>query len=297
MLKHFIDLDKLSSKTLRYLIDEAKSYKNNKDIKLLKGKTLAMLFEKPSTRTRVSFEVGMKQLGGNTVVLDANTMQLGRGETVADTAKALSRYVDAIMIRTGNPQIIDDFVSSGSVPIINALTDMSHPCQIMADIMTFEEHRGPIKDKTIVWVGDGNNVANSWIHASAHFGFELRIACPKLYYPDQKAIKWAVANGAKITLDTDAAKITNGADCVVTDAWVSMGFEKEEKHKLLQSYQVNSKLMKLANPNAIFMHCLPAHRGEEVTNEVIDGKQSVVWDEAENRLHTQKAILAWCLSN
>jgi ornithine carbamoyltransferase len=265
------------------------------------GKALAMIFEKPSTRTRVSFERAIQQLGGDAILLDPSGSQLGRGETVADTARVLSRYVDAIMIRTTSEEKLLEMAEHASVPVINGLTDRTHPCQLMADVMTFEEHHGPIKDRVVAWSGDGNNVATSWIHAAVRFDFELRLACPEQLGPPQEIIDWAIAEGARIVATTDAEAAVAGADAVATDVWVSMGDPEEEagagaRHNLLRGYQVDDRLMALAKPNAIFMHCLPAHRGEEVTASVIDGPQSVVWDEAENRLHAQKGILLWCLS-
>ncbi|MED5359498.1 MAG: ornithine carbamoyltransferase, partial [Pseudomonadota bacterium] len=258
----------------------------------LEGKTLAMIFEKASTRTRVSFDVGMRQLGGETIVLDHTDMQLGRGETVADTARVLSRYVDAIMIRTSAPQNLINMAEHATVPVINGLTDDSHPCQIMADVMTFEEHRGPIADKTIAWCGDGNNMATSWIQAATLLDFELRLACPEQLEPDENVMRWAAENGGNIHLTNDPGEAVTGADCVSTDVWVSMGDDQASvRHNLLRPYQVDAALMSKANPDALFMHCLPAHRGEEVTTDVMDGPQSVVWDEAENRLHAQKGIL------
>ena len=256
-----------------------------------------MIFEKASTRTRVSFDVGMRHLGGETIVLDHTDMQLGRGETVADTAKVLSRYVDAIMIRTTNPQNLTDMAENATIPVINGLTDHSHPCQIMADVMTIEDYLGPVEDKTIAWCGDGNNMATSWIHAATRLGFELRLACPDELQPNQDVMKWAQENGARVLLTNDPTEAATGADCVSTDVWVSMGDEGiSDRHNLLRPYQVDSQLMGLAKSEAIFMHCLPAHRGEEVTADVMDGPQSVVWDEAENRLHAQKGILTWCLT-
>lgn len=300
--KHFLDLDLIDTGTLRQILDNARAMKEalkagEEADKPLAGKTLAMIFEKPSTRTRVSFEVGMKQLGGDVVLLNTNDIQSSRGETMADTARVLSRYVDAIMIRTFSPDILQELADNASVPVINGLTDRSHPCQIMADVMTFEEHRGPIKGKVVAWSGDGNNVAASWIHAAARFDFELRIACPEMLTPDAGLIEWARAQGARIIVTHDAEKAVAGADCVVTDTWVSMGdADAGSRHNMLKPYQVNAELMRHAKPEAIFMHCLPAHRGEEVSAEVIDGPQSVVWDEAENRLHGQKGILRWCLT-
>jgi ornithine carbamoyltransferase len=262
----------------------------------LAGRTLALIFEKPSTRTRVSFEVAMRQLGGDTVVLQAGEMQLGRGETVADTARVLSRYVDAIMLRTDDSQKLLELARYATVPVINGLTDCSHPCQLMADVMTFEEHRGPIAGQVVAWVGDGNNVACSWIEAAVRFGFTLRIATPDVLGPPAELVAWARAQGATIEIGEDPAAAVRGARCVVTDAWVSMSDDpNESRHNLLAPYCVDERLMAKAAPDAVFMHCLPAHRGEEVAAEVIDGPQSVVFDEAENRLHAQKGVLAWAL--
>jgi len=297
-LKHFLDLDMLAPETLRAILTSAASLKKSAKAgdKPLAGRTLAMWFEKPSTRTRVSFQVGMQQLGGSVVTLSPQETQLGRGESVADTARVLSRYVDAIMIRTSAPEKLHELVRYATVPVINGLTDDSHPCQIMADIMTYEEHKGSIKGAVVAWSGDGNNVAASFIHAAAQFGFELRLACPPGLEPSAKAVKWAQSKGAKITVGSDPRAAVKGADCVVTDTWVSMGGDAGEKHKMLAAFQVNEALMALAKSDALFMHCLPAHRGEEVTDGVIEGRHSVVWDEAENRLHAQKGVLLWCLT-
>lgn len=239
----------------------------------------------------------MKQLGGTVVVMTPNEMQIGRGETIADTARVLSRYVDAIMMRTTENDKLAELASYAEVPVINGLTDHSHPCQLMADIMTFEEHRGDISGKRIAWCGDGNNMARTWIEAAARFDFEMRLACPPELAPPQDAIDWAVSEGATIVSTTDADEAVDGVDCVVTDTWVSMGdTEAEKRHNLLSPYKIDQRLMDRAAKDAIFMHCLPAHRDEEVTADVLDGPQSVIWDEAENRLHAQKGILAWCLS-
>jgi ornithine carbamoyltransferase len=262
----------------------------------LAGKTLAMIFERPSTRTRVSFEVAMRQLGGDAIMLTADEMQLGRGETVADTARVLSRYVDAIMIRTLDHDAVAELAEFATIPVINGLTRRSHPCQVLADIMTFEEHRGTIRGKTVAWSGDANNVLGSWMHAAERFEFQLRVATPPELKPKKWLTDWAKSTKADIAIVTDPEAAVKGADCVVTDTWVSMGDKNgQRRHNLLKRYQVNARLMAKAKPDAIFMHCLPAHRGEEVTNEVIDGPQSVVFDEAENRLHAQKGILTWCL--
>jgi ornithine carbamoyltransferase len=297
-IRHFLDLDKIDKAELRSLLERGKAFKRGdaKGTRPLEGKTLAMIFEKPSTRTRVSFEAGMAQLGGSVVVLGQNDTQLGRGETIADTARVLSRYVDAIMIRTSDPAKLQELAANATVPVINGLTDLSHPCQVMADLMTFEEHRGRCDGKLFAWSGDGNNVANTWIQAAAQFGFRLRIGCPAQLTPTQSVIDWARSQGADVSVTHSAEEAVEGADCVLTDIWVSMGHQALDRHTQLSPFQVNAKLMKRARADAVFMHCLPAHRGEEVTAEVIDGPQSIVWDEAENRLHVQKGILAWCLS-
>ncbi len=300
-MNHFLDLTDFSGAQLRGVMDEAVRLKKARTGAFrgqgpLAGKVLAMIFERPSTRTRVSFDVGMRQLGGETVMLTGDEMQLGRGETIADTARVLSRFVDAIMIRILDHNALVELAANATVPVINGLTKVSHPCQIMADIMTFEEHRGPIAGKTVAWVGDTNNVLTSWIHAAARFDFNLRIATPPELAPKMDLVNWARRNGASVHLTADAFEAVQGADCVTTDTWVSMGDdESERRHNLLKPYQVNSKLMKAANTDAIFMHCLPAHREEEVTAEVIDGPNSVVFDEAENRMHAQKGVLTWCL--
>ena len=299
-LKHFLDIDRLDKPTLRQILDLAAKLKgeqgSGKSKPIFAGKTLVMIFEKPSTRTRVSFQVGMQQLGGQVVVMSEGESQLGRGETVADTARVLSRYADAIMIRTDDPAKLDDLEAFATVPVINGLTDLSHPCQIMADIMTFEEHRGAIEGRVVAWSGDGNNVANSWIHAAVRFGFSLRIACPDGLRPSSQILDWAEAEGGDIAVTDDAIEAVTGADLVNADTWVSMGdADAEARIKSLEPYRVDSALMAKAKPDALFMHCLPAHRGEEVTDEVMDGPNSVIWDEAENRLHAQKGILAWCL--
>jgi ornithine carbamoyltransferase len=301
-LKHFIDIDALDRKALRTIIDAATAIKRKgrvpKSLGLRAGVVLAMIFEKPSTRTRVSFEVAMHQLGGNSVVLDPQDMQLGRGETLADTARALSRYVDAIMLRTGPHETLTELAAHATVPVINGLTCRSHPCQVMADVMTFEELKGPIKGRTIAWIGDANNVATSWVHAAARFGCKLKIASPKAFAPSPALLDWAKKEGADVEVGQDPLQAARGADCVVTDVWVSMGDNDEKKRtEALRPFQVNGRVMAQAAKDAIFMHCLPAHRGDEVTAAVIDGPQSAVWDEAENRLHVQKAILAWCLSD
>jgi ornithine carbamoyltransferase len=300
--RHFLDLLDHSTETLRALLKTAETMKAARASdrraapRPLEGKTLAMIFERPSTRTRVSFDVGMRELGGETIVLTGAEMQLGRGETIADTARVLSRYVDAIMIRILDPGDLAELAAHATVPVINGLTKQSHPCQVMADILTFEEHRGPIAGKKIAWSGDYNNVLSSWIDASARFGFELEIACPEELQPSASRIARARSAGARVILNEDPARAVADASAVISDCWVSMGDEDAgRRHNLLMPYQVNAKLMRHAAKDAIFLHCLPAHRGEEVTDEVIDGPASVVFDEAGNRLHAQKGILAWCL--
>ena len=295
--RHFIDLSAVSAGDLRTMMDAARSAKTATETdRPLAGKMLAMIFEKPSTRTRVSFDVGMRQLGGETLFLSGTEMQLGRAETIADTAKVLSRFVDIIMIRTLDHARMLELAEHATVPVINALTDDTHPCQIMADILTFEEHRGPIKGKTLAWTGDGNNVLHSLIEGAAQFGYRMQIATPEGSEPEARFVEWARKQGAEINISADPDRAVTGADCVITDTWVSMNQEhKARGHNVFLPFQVNEKLMAKANPDALFMHCLPAHRGEEVTNEVMDGPQSVVFDEAENRLHAQKAVMRWCM--
>lgn len=295
--RHFLDLSAVSAADLRAMIDGARSAKTaTATDRPLAGKMLAMIFEKPSTRTRVSFDVGMRQLGGETLFLSGTEMQLGRAETIADTAKVLSRYVDMIMIRTLDHSRMLELAEHATVPVINALTDDTHPCQIMADILTFEEHRGPIKGRTLAWTGDGNNVLHSLIEGAAQFGYRMQIATPEGSEPDARFVEWARKRGAEIDISADPDRAVKGADCVITDTWVSMNQEhKARGHNIFVPYQVNEKLMQKANPDALFMHCLPAHRGEEVTDGVMDGPQSVVFDEAENRLHAQKAVMRWCM--
>ena len=301
-VRHFLDLLDVPADTLRGILDASASIKaaRARDRRAaprpLEGKTLAMIFDRPSTRTRVSFDVGMRELGGETIMLTGAEMQLGRGETIADTARVLSRYVDAIMIRILDHEDMIELARNATVPVINGLTKRSHPCQVMADILTFEEHRGPIRGRKVAWSGDYNNVLSSWIDASARFDFEIDIACPpELQLPPARLIA-ARAAGANVTLREDPAKAVKGASAVISDCWVSMGDEDEgRRHNLLAPYQVNSQLMDRAAKDAVFLHCLPAHRGEEVTDEVIDGPRSLVFDEAENRLHAQKGVLAWCL--
>ncbi|THD43847.1 MAG: ornithine carbamoyltransferase [Bradyrhizobium sp.] len=298
---NFLDLLDYSSEELRAILDAASAMKAKRVRGQrpangpLAGKTLALVFERPSTRTRVSFDLAMRELGGDTIMLTGAEMQLGRGESLADTARVLSRYVDAIMVRILDHDDLDELARHATVPVINGLTKRSHPCQVMADLMTFEEHRGPIRGKKIAWSGDYNNVLSSWIDAAQRFDFQLDIACPEALQPPPERIKNARAGGADVILRADPAAAVAGAAAVISDCWVSMGDEDEgRRHNLLAPYQVNRELMSRAAPEAIFMHCLPAHRGEEVTDEVIDGPQSVVFDEAENRLHAQKGVLAWC---
>ena len=295
-VRHFLDLDQFSHDDLREILNTGVAFKHERQNVLpLEGKTLAMIFEKPSTRTRVSFQVGMQQLGGNVVLLSGADSQLGRGESIADTARVLSRYVDAIMIRTDDHDKLDELAEYATVPVINGLTDDTHPCQIMADVMTFEEHRGTIDGTTIAWCGDGNNVTASWVQAAARFDFTLKIATPSDRRVNPVVIAWAKENGGKVIETEDANVAVEGADAVITDTWISMGDEDTNAHNLFMPYQVNEALMAKAKPDALFMHCLPVHRGEEVTDGVIDGSHSVVWDEAENRLHAQKGILAWSM--
>jgi ornithine carbamoyltransferase len=296
--RHFLDIDRLDEATLRRILDLGLSIKRSRKqaTHLLAGRTLAMIFEKPSTRTRVSFEVGMRQLGGHVVVLSDEASQLGRGESMADTARVLSRYVDAIMIRTDDPRKLAELAQHATVPVINGLTDESHPCQLMADVMTYEEYRGSISGRTVAWSGDANNVARSWVHAAVRFGFSLRLACPRPFRAQGHLLDWVRGERGEIVLAESPEQAVDNADLVVTDTWVSMGMREAEKvHRELAPYRVDEQLMARAKPDALFMHCLPAHRGQEVTAGVIDGPQSVVWDEAENRLHAQKGILAWCL--
>ena len=301
-VRHFLDLKDLSAETLRGVLDTSAAMKRVRvkgqraAERPLTGKMLAMVFDRPSTRTRVSFDVAMRELGGDTLMLTGKEMQLGRGETVSDTARVLSRFVDAIVIRTLDHGLVMELAEHAEVPVINALTKASHPCQIMADLLTFEEHRGPIRGRTVAWSGDANNVLASWVHAAARFDFTLNVAAPRELAMPPALVDWARREGARVNATTDAYAAVEGADLVVTDCWVSMGDDDEHfRHNLLSPYRVDAALMKAASKDALFMHCLPAHRGEEVTAEVIDGPQSVVFDEAENRLHAQKGILAWCL--
>jgi len=309
MTRHFLDLDVVPADELRRILARSVQIKAARDgqPKLtpdaeqpLKNRCVALIFEKPSTRTRISFDVGVRQMGGETMVLSGSELQLGHGETVADTARVLSRYVDAIMIRTYQPETLAEMAEHATVPVINGLTNRSHPCQIMADVMTFEEKKGPIKGRKVVWTGDGNNVFASFAHASAQFGFDLVFSGPETLDPDPEIVGAARRMGAHITTERDAAKAVEGADAVIADTWLSMHDDvsaRDRRHNQLKPYQVNAALMAHAKPDAIFMHCLPAHREEEVTSEVFDGPQSVVFDEAENRLHVQKGILRWCLDS
>ncbi|MBM3513094.1 MAG: ornithine carbamoyltransferase [Alphaproteobacteria bacterium] len=295
--RHFLDLDRFDAATIRQVLKLGADLKADRggSRNALAGKTLAMVFEKPSTRTRVSFQVGISQLGGSAIVMSPQDTQIGRGESIADTARVLSRYVDAIMIRTNAASKLDELAAHATVPVINGLTDDSHPCQIMADVMTYEERKGSIEGATVAWCGDGNNVAASWIHAAGLFGFDLRLAVPNGLEPKPSVMAWAASRKARVRIERDPIAAVAGADCVITDTWVSMGDDAGNRHNLLQPFQVNARLMAKAKRDAIFLHCLPAHRGEEVTADVIDGPQSAVWDEAENRLHAQKGILLWCM--
>ncbi len=295
--RHFLDLRDFDTATLRHMLGVAGNYKQaGVSSRPLAGKMLALVFEHPSTRTRVSFEVAMRRLGGEVIVMSGKETQLGRGETMADTARVLSRYVDAIVMRTDAHSKLVEMAEHATVPVINGLTAASHPCQLMADVMTFEEHRGPIAGQVVAWCGDGNNVARTWIEAAARFGFTLRLATPELLRPPEDLVAWARAQGARIELVDDPEAAVVGARCVVTDTWVSMSDDPNSKrHNLLAPYRVTAGLMAKAAADAIFMHCLPAHRGEEMTAEVIDGPQSVVFDEAENRMHAQMGVLAWSL--
>jgi len=300
-MRHFIDLRDFSADTLQMMLDHAQAMKQAQRAgtgheQPLAGKTVAMIFEKPSTRTRVSFEVGIVQLGGTPLVLSAQDLQLGRGETIEDTARVLSRYVDAIMIRCFDHNTVLLLAEHATVPVINALTNRSHPCQLMADLQTMIEYHGPLIGQSVAWLGDGNNVATSWVEAASLFGFQLRMACPHGYAPPAELLAWARANGGDIILTEDVAEAVDQAQTVVTDVWVSMGQEGGNQQRDLAAYQVNDDVMKQAAGDAIFMHCLPAKRGLEVSAAVIDGPQSAVFDEAENRLHAQKAILAWCFA-
>lgn len=303
-VRHFIDLWKLEGADLRAILDDARARKAAR-LGWPKGqpdadrpaehRTLAMIFEKHSTRTRFSFDAAMRQLGGHVIISNAADMQLGRGEPIEDTAKVLSRMVDAIMVRANVHEDLERLALNATVPVINGLSDKGHPCQIIADLLTIEEHRGSVAGKTLAWVGDGNNVCASFIHAAPKLGFKLRIASPAIYHPDLVDLARAAEQQGLVETTEDPREAVTGADAVITDTWVSMGdTDHDERMDALEPYQVDEELMSLADPRAIFLHCLPAHRGEEVTDEVIDGPQSVVLDEAENRIHAQKSILAWC---
>ncbi|WP_319545119.1 ornithine carbamoyltransferase [Ruegeria conchae] len=306
-MNHFLDIHKTDATALRGMIDQAGAMKQARlgrpkaapdDEQPLKDRMVALIFEKPSTRTRVSFDVGVRQMGGQTMVLSGKDMQLGHGETIADTARVLSRYVDMIMIRTFDETILTEMAEYSDVPVINGLTDRTHPCQIMADVLTFEEHRGPIKGKKVVWTGDGNNVCASFLHAAGQFGFDFTFTGPAQLDPEEEFMGLARQQGSKVVIERDPHKAVEGADLVVADTWVSMHDSqsaKERRHNMLRPYQINAELMAHAKPDALFMHCLPAHREEEATSEVMDGPNSVIFDEAENRLHAQKAVMRWCL--
>lgn len=301
--KHFLDIDRLSGTELRAIVDSAHRIKKagrrppgSYRPKALAGAVLALIFERPSMRTRVSFDLAIRELGGEALFLSSEEIQVGRRETVADTARVLSRYADALLLRTVSHKTLTELAEHATVPVINGLTNHSHPCQIMADLMTVEERLGPIEKRKVAWVGDANNVANSWIHAAVRMGFELRIGCPMELSPAPALMKWVAKERGRVEVLHDPAEAALGADCIVTDTWVSIGdSDRERRIRLLEPFRVDAALMRKAARQAIFMHCLPAYRGSEVTAEVIDGPQSVVFDEAENRLHAQKAVLAWCL--
>ncbi|WP_412506054.1 ornithine carbamoyltransferase [Roseovarius sp. SYSU LYC5161] len=306
-MNHFLDIHKTEQPDLRSIIESAKAMKTARagrprgtpdDEQPLQGRMVALIFEKPSTRTRVSFDVGVRQMGGQTMLLSGAEMQLGHGETIADTARVLSRYVDLIMIRTFDESVLYEMAEFSDVPVINGLTDRTHPCQIMADVLTYEEHRGPIAGRKVVWSGDGNNVCASLLHAAARFGFDFTFTGPAQLDPEAEFVGLARDAGCNVRIERDPARAVENADLVVTDTWVSMHDSqstKERRHNMLRPYQVNEDLMAHARPDALFMHCLPAHREEEVTSAVMDGPQSVIWDEAENRLHAQKAVMRWCM--
>ena len=307
-MKNFINISDLSSEELRFIIEEAKSRKKKRkslnksspdEDKPFEGKSMAMIFEKPSTRTRMSFDIAVKQLGGSSIILNPEGIHYGKGdETLKDTAKVLTEYVDIVMLRTSNHKNLEEFGKHLDIPIINGLSDQSHPCRILSDILTFEEINGSIKDKVISWLGDGNNnMSNSLIEAAGKFSFKLKIGCPKNYMPNKRILKWAKKNKVNLIVTKKPEEAVKDSDCVMTDKWVSMNdkVNKKLKKKDLKKYQVNKKLMKLAKSEAIFMHCLPVGREEEVTDEVIDGEQSVVWKQALNRVHAQKSIINWCL--
>ena len=297
-MRHFLDIKDFDKDRLTAMLETARDMKSGAYTGTpLSGRHIGMIFEKPSTRTRVSFEVGISQLGGVPVVLAASDLQLGRGETVADTAKVLSRYLDGIMIRALRHETVTELAENATVPVINGLTNLSHPCQIMADLQTIIEQHGQLEDEIVVWFGDGNNVANSWIEAAALFGFELRLAGPEAYRPPAGLIAWAREKGANIIITQDAEEAARGASVMVTDVWISMGDDEGTRLKDMQPFQVTESLLQLAQPDAMFLHCLPAVRGQEVTAGVIDGPQSAVFDEAENRLHAQKAVMAHILND
>ncbi len=298
-IRHFIGFESFSSETLRKMIDHAADLKGNPESESgkLNGKTLAMIFETPSTRTRISFDVAMHQLGGNSIALSPGELQLGRGESIGDTARVLSRYVDAVLLRTSEHESLVQLVDNSSIPIINGLTDRTHPCQLLADILTFEEHKGPIKGRRITWIGDGNNMAATWIQAAYKFDFSLTLACPPEHKPEAEILHWAQSQGAKVFTSSNIREAAKGADCIVTDTWVSMSDDPNSvKVDNLKSFQVDESIMARADKDAIFLHCLPAKRGLEVSAGVLESKHSAVFDAAENRLHTQKAILLWCLA-
>lgn len=296
-MRHFLNLRDFDTDRLQAMLDTAADMKSGCAApQPLAGKMVGMIFEKPSTRTRVSFEVGIRQLGGTPVILSASELQLGRGESVADTARVLSRYLDGVMIRALSHETVTEFASEGTIPVINGLTNLSHPCQIMADLQTVAERLGPLENQIVSWFGDGNNVANSWIEAAALFGFELRIAGPEAYRPPADLVAWARSQGAQIIFSDNAAEAARNATVLVTDVWISMGDDEGTRLRDMAPFQVNNELMSVAAPDAIFLHCLPAIRGNEVTAEVIDGAQSAVFDEAENRLHAQKAVMAHIFS-
>ena len=308
-MQNFLDINQIEQRQLRSILDDASRIKaaraglpkGTKDVEQpLAGQMVALIFEKPSTRTRVSFDVGVRQMGGQTMVLSGSEMQLGHGETIADTARVLSRYVDLIMIRTFEEATLLEMAEYATVPVINGLTTRPHPCQVMADIMTYEEHRGPICGKRVVWTGDGNNVCASFIHAAGQFGFDFVFSGPATLDPESIFVEEARAKGVQIEIVRDVIEAVKGADLLVSDTWISMHDSqtaRERRHNQLRPYQVDDSLMAMAKPDALFMHCLPAHRNEEVTSSVMDGPQSVVFDEAENRLHAQKAIMRWCLTH
>ncbi len=295
-IRHFLNLNELEKDEVELILSKSHDLKKNYGLKKFrKKKILAMIFEKPSTRTRVSFEVGMKQLDGDVVVLDQADTQLGRGESIQDTIKVLSRYVDIIMYRGSDEKKLYDLTNFSSIPIINGLTDTSHPCQILADLMTLEEKFQSLNELNICWIGDGNNVCNSWIHASNHFNFNFNISCPDGCFPPKKNLK--KINNEKIKLFKDPTDAVLDADVIVTDTWVSMGMEKDTKRiKKFKNFQINQSIMKKTKRDTFFLHCLPAHRGMEVTDDIIDGENSLVWNEAQNRLYAHQAILLWCLN-